>query len=75
MRRQLVSLTLAGMAVVVTMATGLSASPATDDTAANAAPAVAVQRVSLTPKVRDEAAMVLVGTALIGVAAAVRRAA
>jgi len=75
MRRQLVSLTLTGMAVVVTTATGLSASPATDDTATDAAPAVAVQRVSLTPKVRDEAAMVLVGTALIGVAAAVRRAA
>ena len=74
MRRQLVSLTLAGMAVVATMATGLSASPATDDAATNAAPAVAVQRVSLTPMVRDEAAMVLVGTALIGVAAAVRRA-
>ena len=72
MRRQLVSLTLAGMAV---LATGLSASPAADDTATPAAPTVAVQRVSLTPMVRDEAAMVLVGTALIGVAAAVRRAA
>jgi hypothetical protein len=72
MRRQLVSLTLAGMAV---LATALSASPATDDTAPPAAPTVAVQRVSLTPMVRDEAAMVIVGTALIGVAAAVRRAA
>ena len=72
MRRQLVSLTIAGMAVLTT---GLSASPATDDTAATAAPTVAVQRVSLTPMVRDEAAMVLVGTALIGVAAAVRRSA
>ena len=72
MRRQLVSLTLAGMAVLTT---GLSASPATDDTVATAAPTVAVQRVSLTPTVRDEATMVLVGTALIGVAAAVRRSA
>ena len=74
MRRQLVSLTIAGLAV---LATGLSASPAVDDsTVANAAPTVAVQRVSLPlPAVRDEAAMVLVGTALIGVAAAVRRAA
>jgi hypothetical protein len=74
MRRQLVSLTLAGLAL---MATGLSASPAVDDnTAATAAPTVAVQRVSLpVPAVRDEAAMVLVGTALIGLAAAVRRAA
>ena len=72
MRRQLVSLTIAGMAVV---ATGLSASSVTEDmTPANAAPTVAVQRVSLAlPAVRDEAAMVLVGTALIGVAAAVRR--
>lgn len=77
MRRQLVSLTIAGMAVLTT---GLSASPATDDTVATAAPTVAaptvaVQRVSLTPTVRDEATMVLVGTALIGVAAAVRRSA
>jgi hypothetical protein len=73
MRRQLVSLTIAASAIV---ATGLSASPAVDDsTAANAAPTVAVQRVSLpVPAIRDEAAMVLVGTALIGVAAAVRRA-
>jgi len=72
MRRQLVSLTIAGMAVLTT---GLSASPATDDTVATAAPTVAVQRVSLAPTVRDEATMVLVGTALIGVAAAVRRSA
>jgi hypothetical protein len=57
------------------LTTGLSASPATDDTVATAAPTVAVQRVSLTPTVRDEATMVLVGTALIGVAAAVRRSA
>ena len=45
------------------------------EAAATAAPTVAVQRVSLTPTVRDEATMVLVGTALIGVAAAVRRSA
>ena len=72
MRRQLVLLTIAGLAV---LATRLSASPAADaNPAANAAPTVAVQRVSLAlPAVRDEAAMVLVGTALIGVAAAVRR--
>jgi hypothetical protein len=43
--------------------------------AAASAP-VAVQRVSVSGfHVRDEAAMVLVGTALIGLAAAVRRAA
>jgi hypothetical protein len=46
-----------------------------DDRAAASAP-VAVQRVSLQHLgIRDEAAMVLVGTALIGLAAAVRRAA
>jgi hypothetical protein len=74
MRRQLVSLAIAGLAF---MATGLAASPALDDASApTAAPTVAVQRVSLPfPAVRDEAAMVLVGAALIGVAAAVRRAA
>jgi len=74
MRRQLVSLTIAGLAV---LATGLGASPAVNDnTAATPAPTVAVQRVSLPlPAVRDEAVMVLVGTALIGMAAAVRRAA
>jgi hypothetical protein len=44
--------------------------------ASPATPAVAVQRVSLpAAATRDEAAMVLVGTALIGLAAAVRRAA
>jgi hypothetical protein len=43
--------------------------------AATSVPAAA-QRVSLpSPGLRDEAAMVLVGTALIGLAAAVRRAA
>ena len=74
MRRQLVSLAIAGLA---SMATGLGAAPVVDDTtAASAAPTVAVQRVSVPmPAVRDEATMVLVGTALIGVAAAVRRAA
>ena len=74
MRRQLVSLTLAGLSI---MATGLAASPTADDkAAASAAPTVAVQRVSLAlPALRDEATMVLVGTALIALAAAVRRAA
>jgi hypothetical protein len=72
MRRQLVSLTIAAIAI---LAMGLSASPADDDARATTAPAVAVQRVSVTPLLRDEAAMVLVGTLLIAVAAAVRRAA
>ena len=73
MRRQLVSLALAALAL---MATGLHASPTVDDDGAAVAPAVAVQRVNLPiPPLRDEAAMVLVGGALIGLAAAVRRAA
>ena len=74
MRRQLVSLTIAGLSI---MATGLGASPAADDTvAASAAPTMAVHRVGLAlPGLRDEATMVLVGTALIALAAAVRRAA
>jgi hypothetical protein len=43
---------------------------------AESTPAVAVQRVRVPPSggLRDEAAMVLVGSALIGLAAAVRRA-
>jgi hypothetical protein len=50
------------------------ASPSTGDDVTATAPAVAVQRVSLPDTgLRDEAAMVLVGTALIGLAAAVRR--
>jgi hypothetical protein len=74
MRRQLVSLAIAGVAVLTTES---SASPAaSDNSAAIVAPAVAVQQVNLPlPAHRDEAAMVLVGAALIGVAAAVRRAA
>jgi hypothetical protein len=40
----------------------------------SAAP-VAVQQARVAPGLRDEAAMVLIGTALIGLAAAVRRAA
>jgi hypothetical protein len=72
MRKLLLSVITAGMLA-------LSASPAfagnPDDEAVAPAP-VAVQRVS-TPStgLRDEATMVLVGTALIGLAAAVRRAA
>jgi hypothetical protein len=75
MRRQLVSLALAAL---VLMATAVFAAPALDDdgAAVAGAPPVAVQRVSLAlPALRDEAAMVLVGTVLIGLAAAVRRAA
>jgi hypothetical protein len=53
----------------------LLAAPA-GETVPDETPAVAVQRVSVPDMgVRDEAAMLLVGTALIGLAAAVRRAA
>ena len=74
MRRQLVSLTFAGLAIVTTTSERLAGRGR--QRRGDAAPTVAVQRVSLPlPAIRDEAAMVLVGAALIGVAAAVRRAA
>lgn len=60
------------------LAAPVHAAAAKDDVteAASAKPAVAVQQVALPlPGIRDEAAMVLVGTALIGLGAAVRRAA
>jgi hypothetical protein len=75
MRRQLVSMAIAGLAV---LSGSIGAAPAARDEAAtaSAAPTVAVQRIGWQfPQIRDEAAMVLVGTLLIGVAAAVRRAA
>ena len=72
MRRDVVSYLCAGM---LTLAAPAVAGP---DAAAriDSPPAVAVQRVAVpTTGVRDEVAMVLVGSVLIGVAAAVRRAA
>ena len=76
MRRIVVSCVFAGC---VAIAAPLMAAPeATGESVANPsdAPAVAVQRVRVPlPGLRDEAAMVLVGSALIGLAAAVRRAA
>jgi hypothetical protein len=76
MRRYVVSFVFAGC---IALAPPLMAAPAaTGETVAadSEAPAVAVQRVRVPlPGLRDEAAMVLVGTALIGLAAAVRRAA
>jgi hypothetical protein len=71
MRRQLVSFAVAGLAAFASM----GAAPTVTDDGVEARPTVAVRRVSVAlPAVRDEAAMVLVGTALIGLAAAVRRA-
>jgi hypothetical protein len=74
MRKYVASLVFAGSAVVATSA---GAAPAVNEASANRPqPAVAVQQVQVPlPGLREEAAMVLVGTALIGLAAAVRRAA
>jgi hypothetical protein len=75
MRRQIVFLMFVG---VVGLASVLAATANTQEEGREtvATPPVAVQRVSLPATgLRDEAAMVLVGTALIGIAAAVRRAA
>jgi hypothetical protein len=70
----LVAMLFAGVAALLG-APG-AAAPAVTDDAPSAGATVAVQRLSLRePGLRDEAAMVLVGTALIGLAAAVRRAA
>ena len=79
MRRKIVTLmfSLVAAGVVGFLAAPLTATarPAQDETV-EPAPAVAVQRFSLPATgLRDEAAMVLVGTALIGLAAAVKRAA
>ncbi len=59
------------------VASPLSAAPASNETrTADVTTRVAVQQVRVAVTgLRDEAAMVLVGTALIGLAAAVRRAA
>jgi len=69
MRRYLVTLAFALCAAPAMAATEVAA-----ETSARAPVAVQHARVQL-PGLRDEAAMVLVGTALIGLAAAVRRAA
>lgn len=76
MRRKMVS--LAFVSFVVAMAAAVvapmmaGAAPTSPDETAS----LAVQRVAVPgPIIRDEAAMVLVGSALIGLAAVVRRAA
>jgi hypothetical protein len=63
------------IAACVSLAGAASAAPAVEEVPAAAA-TVAVQQVrAQATGLRDEAAMVLVGTALIGLAAALRRAA
>lgn len=73
MRRLIVTLALVGSAAV---ALPLAATPENPESPSidHQQPAVAVQQVSVPlTGLRDEAAMVLVGTALIGLGAAVRR--
>jgi hypothetical protein len=69
---------LASLAFVLTLSAVTPALAATETSRdeANASSTEAVQQVPMpVPGLRDEAAMVLVGTALIGLAAAVRRSA
>ena len=77
MRRLIVSLMIVGVAgVIVLWASPLAATGRQDTGRDTPDTAVAVQRVNIPATgLRDEAAMVLVGTALIGLASAVRRAA
>lgn len=73
MRRQLGILAFAVLAIATSGP--VTTASASDEPSASAPPTVAVQRVGLAlPAVRDEATMVLVGTALICLGAAVRRA-
>ena len=72
MRKYLASLAFGGLLAVAAPAVATTDAVETP----NASATVAVQQVKVPlPSLRDEAAMVLVGTALIGLAAAVRRAA
>jgi hypothetical protein len=72
MRKYLASLAFGGLFAV---AAPVAATPVTPE-GPNPSATVAVQQVKVPlPSLRDEAAMVLIGTALIGLAAAVRRAA
>lgn len=72
MRKYLASLAFSGLLAVA--APSAATPEAVESPKANATVAVQQVKVPL-PSLRDEAAMVLVGTALIGLAAAVRRAA
>jgi hypothetical protein len=64
------------VAGVASAAVGAAARPLVEEPREAEAAPVAVQRVNIPATgIRDEAAMVLVGSALIGLAAAVRRAA
>jgi hypothetical protein len=73
MRRKIAGVVFAGVLGICASSSAAAGRPSEQMHKSAAAP-VAVQRVSL-PALRDEVAMVLVGTALIGLAAAVRRSA
>jgi LPXTG-motif cell wall-anchored protein len=76
MRRQFVVVLFAVLAAAAVVSVAAAGRGAAAEPRENAAAPVAVQRVGIPATgMRDEAAMVLVGTALIGLAAAVRRAA
>ncbi len=76
MRRQIVSLAFAGLMGLWALPLAAAATTPEEGRETPANSAVAVQRVSIPATgLRDEAAMVLIGTALIAIAAAVRRAA
>ena len=76
MRRVVALLFVAGAAVAVAAPTAATPEHSDRRTVARHGAAFAVQQMEVSlPGLRDEAAMVLVGTALIGLGAAVRRAA
>lgn len=73
MRKHLLSVGFAGFLLLMG-APELAAGPAAPETEKATQAPVAVQRIAVPSfGLRDEAAMVLIGTALIGLAAAVRR--
>ena len=75
MRRQVRSLMLAGFVACCAAAPFAAPRAGVEDAKEAQQTTVAVQRVSLHDGLSNEAAMVLVGTVLIGLGAAVRRAA
>jgi hypothetical protein len=74
MRRELVSVMFAGFVGAYATPLAVATRPTADETSGSATAPVAVQSVPA-KGIRDEAAMVLVGSAMIALAAAVRRAA
>lgn len=76
MRREWVVLMFAVLVAVAVVSAAAASRASVDDGRESTAAPVAVQRVGFpSTGMRDEASMVLVGTALIGLASAVRRAA